>query len=34
MKPAAQGIAACYPHIFFSVDIEDMTGRAAFEGEA
>ncbi|MEY9784002.1 pyridoxamine 5'-phosphate oxidase family protein [Sinorhizobium fredii] len=34
LKPAPQGVAAASPHIFFSVDIEEMTGRAAIEGEA
>jgi len=34
LKPAPQGVAASSPHVFFCVDIEGMTGRAAYEGEA
>ncbi|ASY56616.1 MULTISPECIES: pyridoxamine 5'-phosphate oxidase family protein [Sinorhizobium] len=34
LKPAPQAVAGSSPHVFFCVDIEDMTGRAAHEGEA
>ncbi len=33
LKPVPQAISAASPHIFFCVDIEEMTGRAAGEGE-
>ncbi|OAP35101.1 hypothetical protein AU381_25385 [Sinorhizobium glycinis] len=33
LRPVPQTISAASPHIFFCVDIEEMTGRAAGEGE-
>ncbi|HVK90860.1 MAG TPA: pyridoxamine 5'-phosphate oxidase family protein [Mycoplana sp.] len=33
LKPGPQLISGESPHIFFSVDVDGMTGRAAFEDE-
>lgn len=33
MKPAPQSVASHYPHLFFSIDVVEMTGRAACETE-
>lgn len=29
LKPAEQGVAGASPHLFFVIEIDDMTGRAA-----
>ncbi|AAK65280.1 pyridoxamine 5'-phosphate oxidase family protein [Sinorhizobium meliloti] len=33
LKPGKPEIAAASPHVFFCVDIDEITGRAAFEGD-
>ncbi|WOS65401.1 pyridoxamine 5'-phosphate oxidase family protein [Sinorhizobium fredii] len=34
LKPGRRELATCSSHVFFSVDIEEMTGRAAYDAEA
>ncbi|MCA1444552.1 pyridoxamine 5'-phosphate oxidase family protein [Ensifer sp. IC4062] len=33
LKPGTQPIADASPHVFYSIDIEEVTGRAAMAGE-